>query len=193
MTSNKFVLISIIVTLLGVVTLWFGLGFETGLPITQIKPAPSSIETLPSEKGVDSSLEKEEETILVTKVIDGDTIEIAGGKKVRLLGVDTPETVDPRKSVQCFGKEASNEVKKLLEDKEVILEKDVSETDKYGRLLRFVYLPLPDGKLLFVDDYLIREGFAKVLTIPPDVKFSEQFLQAQREAREAKRGLWEKC
>lgn len=131
--------------------------------------------------------------ILVTKVIDGDTIEIEGGEKVRYLGVDTPETKDPRKPVQCFGKEASNKNKELVEGKRVILEKDITDTDKYNRLLRFVFLPLEDGNRLFVNDYLIREGYAQVLTIPPDVKFGEQFLEAQRQAREQKKGLWGRC
>ena len=138
----------------------------------------------------------EGERAYVTKVVDGDTVQVLIGNSkftVRLLGVDTPETVDPRKSVQCFGKEASNEAKKLLTGKEVILQKDVSDTDLYKRWLRFIYLPLSDGSYLFVNDYLIREGFAKVLTIPPDVKFGEQFLEAQREAREGKKGLWGRC
>ena len=150
-----------------------------------------------SESGIDSDLiGVDGERAYVTKVVDGDTIivDINGEKHtIRILGVDTPETVDPRKSVQCFGKEASNETKKLLSGKEVILQKDVSDTDKYKRLLRFVYLPLEDGNYLFIDDYLIREGYAKVLTIPPDVKYGEQFLDAQREARLEKRGLWGRC
>lgn len=141
--------------------------------------------------------QKEQESspsgVLVIKVIDGDTIEIAGGEKVRYLGVDTPETVDPRKSVECFGKEAANKNRALVEGKRVILGKDITEADKYGRLLRYVYLPLPDGSLLFVNDFLIREGYAKVLTIPPDVKFAEQFLDAQRKAREGSLGLWKMC
>ena len=131
--------------------------------------------------------------ILVTHVVDGDTIEISSGEKIRLLGVDTPETVDPRRPVGCFGKEASNKLKSLLEGKRVYLEKDFSDSDKYNRLLRFVYLPLESGEKLFVNDYLIREGFAKVLTIPPDVKFAERFLQAQTEARVNSRGLWGSC
>lgn len=135
--------------------------------------------------------------VLVTKVIDGDTIEIEGGEKVRFLGVDTPETKDPRKPVQCFGKEASNKNKELVEGKRVILEKDITDKDKYNRLLRFVFLPLGpstgSGQLLFVNDYLIREGYAQVLTIPPNVKYSEQFLDAQRQARQQKKGLWGKC
>ncbi|EKD90065.1 MAG: hypothetical protein ACD_32C00048G0001 [uncultured bacterium] len=137
------------------------------------------------------------EKAVVTKVVDGDTIVVSLGgnneQTVRLIGIDTPETVDPRRPVGCFGKEASNKAKELLSEKEIILQKDVSETDKYRRLLRYVFLPLPDGRILFANDYLVREGFAKVLTYPPDVKYNEQFRQAEREAREDNRGLWGKC
>ena len=125
--------------------------------------------------------------------MDGDTIQLSNGKTVRLIGIDTPETVDPRRPVGCFGKEASNEAKSLLSDTQIILQKDVSETDKYGRLLRYIFLPLSDGRILFVNDYLVRAGFAKVLTYPPDVKYNEQFRQAEREAKEAGRGLWGRC
>ena len=145
------------------------------------------------ESQVSINKESTQSGVLVTHVVDGDTIEISTGEKIRLLGVDTPETVDPRRPVGCFGKEASNKLKSLLEGKRVYLEKDFSETDKYDRLLRFVYLPLENNDRLFVNDYLIREGFAKVLTIPPDVKFTERFLQAQTEARENSRGLWGNC
>lgn len=189
MFQNTKLLIAFSLVIIGSGILLLGLDLKP----TEIVAVPTPSITVQNQPEAPELESKKDQGVLVTKVVDGDTIEIAGGKKVRLLGVDTPETVDPRKSVQCFGKEASNEVKGLLEGKKVILEKDVSEVDKYKRLLRFVYLPLPDGTLLFVDDYLIREGYAKVLTIPPDVKFSEQFLDAQREAREAKKGLWGKC
>lgn len=126
--------------------------------------------------------------VLVSRVVDGDTIELSTGQKVRYIGMDTPEVVDPRKPVQCFGKGASLENKKLVEGKMVRLEKDVSETDKYGRLLRYVYV----GDL-FVNDYLTRNGFAYVATFPPDVKFAQQFKNAQEEARINKRGLWNSC
>lgn len=132
----------------------------------------------------------------VTRVIDGDTIEVEIDKrnfKVRYIGVDTPETVDPRRPVACFGKEASLENKQLVEGKKVYLEKDISETDKYDRLLRYIYLPQDSGSLLFINDYLVRQGFAKVVTFPPDVKYSQQFIEAEREARENNRGLWQKC
>lgn len=135
----------------------------------------------------------EGERTLVVEVIDGDTVKVENGKTVRLLGVDTPETKDPRKPVQCFGKEASNELKRLIDKKYVILEKDISETDKYNRLLRYIYLPLDNGQTLFVQDYLVREGFATALTFPPDVKFSEQLRDAERFAKQNKKGLWGKC
>ncbi|MCL5675658.1 MAG: thermonuclease family protein [Patescibacteria group bacterium] len=125
---------------------------------------------------------------LVSRVIDGDTIELSSGEKVRYIGMDTPETVDPRKPIQCFGKEASLENKKLVEGKTVTLTKDVSDKDKYGRLLRYVYV----GKI-FVNDYLVRYGFAHVATFPPDVIFAEQFKQAEQEARINNRGLWKNC
>lgn len=133
---------------------------------------------------------------LVSKVIDGDTIEVkidGSVAKIRLIGIDTPETVDPRRAIGCYGKKASDETKRLLQGKEVTLTKDISEVDKYNRLLRYVFLPLADGENLFVNDYLIRQGFAKASTYPPDVKYSERFMQAEKEARENLRGLWGEC
>lgn len=132
-------------------------------------------------------------TYKVERVIDGDTFEVDNNGraiKVRYVGIDTPETVDPRRPVGCFGKEASAEDKSLLEGKSVRLKKDVSETDKFGRWLRLVYLPLDNGTELFVNDYLIREGFAKIDTIPPDITFASRFLSAQQEAQKNQRGLW---
>ncbi len=133
----------------------------------------------------------------VTRVIDGDTIELEGGQKVRYIGIDTPETKKPRTPVQCFGQEAYTKNKELVEGHEVMLERDVSETDRYGRLLRYVYLPKENknasGEAIFVNDYLVRQGYAFSSTYPPDVKYQESFLEAQQEAREASRGLWHSC
>lgn len=123
--------------------------------------------------------------VKVLRVIDGDTIKIEGDKVVRYIGIDTPETVHPSKPVQCYGKEASDKNRELVEGKEVKLEKDVSETDKYGRSLRYIWL----GDML-VNEYLVREGYAKSSTYPPDVKYQNRFLEAQRQAREEKKGLW---
>lgn len=132
---------------------------------------------------------KQEFTAMVIRVVDGDTIVIDTGQKVRYIGMNSPETVDPRKPVQCFGKEASARDKELVNGKEVKLVKDVSETDKYGRLLRYVYLM--DGT--FVNLELVKEGFARVDTFPPDVKFSKEFVAADRAARLAQKGLWSVC
>ncbi len=131
----------------------------------------------------------------VTEVIDGDTIIIESGERVRYIGVDTPETKHPKKSVQCFGREASQRNKELVEGKTVFLEKDVSETDRYGRLLRYIYLPNPEApeEAIFVNEYLLEQGYGTVITYPPDVKYHKQFLDAQRRAQEEKRGLWGKC
>lgn len=132
---------------------------------------------------------------LVRKVVDGDTIEVedrAGRKKVRYIGIDTPETVDPRRPVGCFGKRASDENKKLVEYGTVFLEKDISDTDKYGRLLRYVYIER-DGAKVFVNDYLVRNGFAFARTFPPDIRYESQFRAAEREAREKNFGLWSEC
>ena len=126
--------------------------------------------------------------IKVIRIIDGDTIEIEGGQKVRYIGIDAPETVHPDMKVQCFGKEAAVKNKELVEGKTVELEKDVSETDKYGRLLRYVY-----AEDIFVNDFLIRQGFAHASTYPPDVKYQDQLRAAEEEARSNNRGLWSQC
>lgn len=134
--------------------------------------------------------------VKVLYVIDGDTILIEGNKKVRYIGMDTPKIKDPKKPVQCFGQAASDENKKLVEGKTVILEKDVSETDKYGRLLRYVWLE--DDKNAsspgtFVNEYLVKNGYAHVSTFPPDVKYADIFLTAEKYARDNNLGLWSSC
>lgn len=123
--------------------------------------------------------------VKVIRVVDGDTIEIEGGEKVRYIGVDTPETVDPRRAVGCFGREAAGKNKELVEGQMVRLEKDISETDKFGRLLRYVWV-----EQVLVNDYLVRGGFAYASSYPPDIKYQEQFRVAEKEAREKKQGLW---
>ncbi|MCX6705135.1 MAG: thermonuclease family protein, partial [Candidatus Woesebacteria bacterium] len=118
----------------------------------------------------------------------GDTIEIEGGKTVRFIGIDTSETVHPTKPVQCYGKEASAKTKELLEGQEIRLEKDISEVDRYNRLLRYIW----KGDIL-INEFLVKEGFAQVSTYPPDVKYQERFLAAQKDARDNNRGLWSVC
>jgi len=122
----------------------------------------------------------------VESVVDGDTVELATGEKVRLIGVDTPETVKPNTPVQPYGKEASDYSKKLLTGQQVKLRFDVEPYDKYKRLLAYMYLM--DGT--FVNEKLVREGYARIMTIPPNVAHADLFLEAERQAREQNRGLW---
>lgn len=130
----------------------------------------------------------------VVRVVDGDTIVVrldGRDTTVRLVGVDTPETKDPRKSVQCFGREASARTEKLLpEGTAVRLGYDVERNDRYGRLLAYVYDARDGG---FVNAALVRDGYASVYTYPPNVAHAEEFVDAQREARDAGRGLWGAC
>lgn len=130
-------------------------------------------------------------TYQVIKVVDGDTISVQIGsstEKVRLLGINTPETVDPRKPVQCFGKEASNKTKSLLTDQRVILESDITQgdTDKYGRLLRYVFLPNGTN----INLLLIQQGYAYEYTYNKPYKYQTEFKEAQKEAEVSKSGLW---
>lgn len=133
--------------------------------------------------------------VVVTNVIDGDTIVIVDPSnpseefRVRYIGIDTPETVHPSKPVQCFGAEASAFNHSLVEDRPVRLVRDVSDTDTYGRLLRYVYLE--DGT--FVNLELVRQGYATVVTYPPDVAHTAEYQAAQTEARTQGRGLWSSC
>lgn len=127
---------------------------------------------------------------LVVKVIDGDTIEVENGtgrEKIRLIGIDTPETSDPRKKVECYGREASNTMKNLILGKRVRLEEDPTQMkeDIYGRSLRYVYL---DKEL--INAYLIREGFAYEYTYKVPYLQQESFKQLEKNAREKEVGLW---
>ncbi len=140
----------------------------------------------PAKVSVSSALQNTTE--LVQRVIDGDTIELASGERVRYIGIDTPETVDPRRPVQCFGEAASSENQRLVERKEVRLVKDVRDKDQYGRLLRYVYV----GDT-FINLTLVEGGFALVETVPPDVAHASEFVSAAREAKGAQRGLWRSC
>ncbi len=195
--TKLLVIFSFLIIIIGVSVLFIGLNHPatSSLPST---PSPTAVSQVQPTIATSSAIAGVEgERVQVTRVVDGDTIVVSIGanmeKTVRFIGMDTPETVDPKRPVGCFGKEASNETKSLLTGKTVILQKDVSETDKYGRILRYIFLPLPDGQTLFVNDLLVREGFARVLTYPPDVKYDGQFKQAQDIAKQLKKGLWGSC
>lgn len=137
--------------------------------------------------------------IKCTRIIDGDTIKLETGERVRFIGVDTPESRSNKKLkrdmlksgqdaevILQMGKEAGKFTKSLVEGKNVILEFDVQRTDKYGRLLAYVYLE--DGT--FVNAEIVKQGYASLMTIPPNIKYVELFQKLFKEARENNRGLW---
>ena len=124
----------------------------------------------------------------MASVFDGDTIELTDKRKVRYIGIDAPEMNFKKDTPDCFATESAHINEQLVKDKTIEMEKDREETDKYGRLLRYVYI---DD--LFVNDFLLRQGFARTLTIPPDTKYLQEFKEAEDEARNNKRNLWQSC
>jgi len=132
-----------------------------------------------------TSLATAENRIIVNKAIDGDTLLLNNGEKVRLIGVDTPELYHPLKPVQYFAKEASLFTKDMVEGKEVKLEYDWQKRDKYDRLLAYVYLK--DGT--FVNAEIIKRGYGFAYTKYP-FKYLEQFIKYEKEARAKGFGLW---
>ncbi|MEE8347352.1 MAG: thermonuclease family protein [Dehalococcoidia bacterium] len=149
-------------------------------------PSPTPVDTVagsPTPAGLEEAV--------VTRVVDGDTIIVLiGGRefRIRYIGIDTPETVDPRRPVECFGREASERNRDLVEGEVVKLEKDVSEVDRYDRMLRYVWV---DGEM--VNAKLVEEGYATASAYPPDVAYADLFAALQGQAREAARGLWNAC
>lgn len=125
---------------------------------------------------------------VVERAVDGDTVVLVGGEPVRYIGIDTPELHHPHKPVQFYAREAWEFNRRLVEGRKVRLEWDVDRRDRYKRLLAYVFLE--DGT--FVNGELLRQGYAQLLTIPPNVKYVDRFVALQREARENKRGLWGK-
>ncbi|MDH5695488.1 MAG: thermonuclease family protein [Dehalococcoidia bacterium] len=123
-------------------------------------------------------------TALVTQVIDGDTIVIEGGYRVRYIGIDTPE-IHPE--LEAYGMEALEANRELVGGKVVRLERDVSQTDKYDRLLRYVYV---DD--IFVNAELVRLGLAQAKAYPPDIKYQEYLEKLETDARQVSRGMWAK-
>ena len=127
----------------------------------------------------------------VRKVVDGDTFWVDDGSpkgmKIRLIGVDAPESKNSRtKEMAYFGREASDYLTSLIAERKIRLEYDVGQFDKYGRTLAYVYLE--DGT--FVNAILVKNGYATVMTVPPNVKYADTFLKLERKARNQKRGLW---
>jgi len=173
---------------------------------------------------ITNTIDKQEHAKVI-KVIDGDTIKLENGETVRYLGMDAPEiyefdskTNKWDKTDKCYSQEAMLKNKQLVEGKVVRLEKDISEKDKYGRLLRYVWVPchpeFSSGSVLespktteeilkqvqndkscneLVNMKLVKGGFATAMTVPPDNRYEQEILQAEQEAKAGKRGLWEAC
>jgi micrococcal nuclease len=133
-----------------------------------------------------------QEDAVVTRVVDGDTIHVALGgadETVRYIGIDTPESVKPNTPVQCFAEAASAANRRLVDGRRVVLTFDAERRDRYGRLL--AYVRRSDG--LFVNEQLVRDGYARTLTIPPNVRFAARFSALAAQARDDGRGLWRAC
>lgn len=159
--------------------------------VTGTSTTGSSPETGESTESVTPAAQEPETNASVTRVIDGDTIEVRYRGRildVRLIGVDTPETVAPGEPVECYGKAASRFTEQTLDGERVLLEFDVEKTDRFGRTLAYVWL---DDELF--NETLVARGFAQVSTFPPNVKYVGRLVDAQREARHADRGLWGLC
>jgi len=122
----------------------------------------------------------------VKRVIDGDTIILWNGERVRYIGINTPELHHPKKPVEYLAKEANQFNERLVGGKKVRLEFDVERRDRYGRLLAYIYLE--DGT--FVNAEMLKAGYAQLMTFPPNIKHVDLFIKLQREARENNRGLW---
>jgi micrococcal nuclease len=133
---------------------------------------------------------------VVSRVIDGDTILVRSGGRtldVRLLGINTPETVHPRKPVECFGPEASRYAKRLLTGASVRLQYDRELRDRYGRFLAYVYLERDGAPELFVNARMVSEGFARTLPILPNTLHAAELAAVERRAALEGRGLWSAC
>lgn len=137
------------------------------------------------------------EAATVVSVTDGDTIRVqfADGRvePVRYIGIDTPETKDPRTTVECFGQEAAAKNSELVAGRTVALERDVSDRDKYQRLLRYVWVTGDDGVTRMANEELVKLGYAAASSYPPDVRYQERFRALEQAARDQRLGLWGTC
>lgn len=137
---------------------------------------------------VSRAVEKEVTSQVVERVVDGDTLVLEGGEKVRLIGVDAPESVKPGSKTECFGKESSEYLKQKLEGKIITLQKDTTDRDRYDRHLRYINVDQE-----FINELLVSEGYARAKSYPPDRREEERLWQAEQRAKEKGLGLWGKC
>lgn len=182
MKRNNYIIIGILVIVFLIIYVFLFNLSEKRIQSTQSEGSTSSI------LGISTTSAR---LLDVVKVVDGDTIDVSiDGKtqRIRLIGINTPETVDPRMPVECFGRESSNKAKALLNGMKVYLEADATqgELDKYNRLLRYVFLE--DGSDFNL--LMIKEGYAYEYTYNLPYKYQSEYKEAQKEAEKAKSGLW---
>jgi len=156
-----------------------------------------ALEFEPGPADVLTTSESTDTTAKVARVIDGDTLDLTSGERLRLLGIDSPERDE------CYYEEARSELVALVTGETLRLVRDTSETDKYDRVLRYVYFSTMSGadtgepataqEEVFVNEVLVRAGVATTLSIPPDTRYRAQLRAAEAEARAAGRGLWGAC
>lgn len=159
---------------------------DPGAPVS----VQSDLSPAPTSSTESDALAAAGERTVVTRVVDGDTVDTGVGR-VRLIGIDTPETVHPERGVECFGREASAFAARLMPPGTAVrLRYDAERRDRYGRLLAYVYRA-DDG--LFVNAELVEQGYAQVSTVPPNVAHADELVMLARDARDAGRGLWSAC
>jgi endonuclease YncB( thermonuclease family) len=158
-------------------------------------PEPAGTKAPAASQAPAAAPEGVTERATVVRVVDGDTIIIDRGhgeERLRYIGIDAPESVKPGSPVEFMGQEASAANARLVEGRELILEPDVSDMDRYGRLLRYAWVEDPDrpGSLLMVNLALVASGYAQAVSYPPDVRYQDDLRAAERAAREQDLGLW---
>lgn len=171
-----------IIIILGLIYLIFVFGFWAENQIKKINL--QKIEKIIIAPTPTTKVETREKA-MVAKVIDGDTIELSDKRKVRYIGINSFEIDDKRKEIKCLAQKAKEANRNLVENKEIEMEKDVSETDKYGRLLRYLWV---DG--VMVNEELVKDGWAEVSSFPPDIKYQEKLRIEQIKAELNNLGIW---
>lgn len=184
MSSTKFQIVLVII-------IAFAVGFFAGSKFP--KRGSELTASLLDKAKEEEKTEIKGTVALVTKVIDGDTIEIEGGERVRYIGIDAPE-IGGKEQKTCFAAEAAVKNGELVKGKKVRLERDTSERDPYERLLGYVYVEMGEGgEETFVNLKLVEEGAALAASYLPDTKYAEEFLAAEEQAKKEGKGLWTAC
>lgn len=192
-TIQSLVIVAVVVVLFG-----FSRGYQQphdrpSPTISPQKPVSNSRSAVPSHpagerSSVIAGVQDYDPGAFVKRVIDGDTIVLTTGEVVRYIGIDAPEQSSKMNSKTCFSQEATSRNRELVEGKRVHLEKDITDRDRYNRLLRYVYV----GST-FVNEVLVREGFAYSYSYPPDISFQNVLRSVEKQAREENLGLWGVC